>query len=87
MNLEKFKSKYHIVTQELVFEYFEINLLDDVSEDSEFHEAIDRYIPENDTVATDGMTTYFIYNNDTKEEVFSTDVEQELFDKVKKLSK
>ena len=86
MDLRKFKENYYITSQEPVFRFFDVQLRDEVDEDGDLNSAINDYYEHYEIVhSEDDLIKYFIYTIDD-EEVYSTDQEQELLDKVKELA-
>ena len=85
MDLREFKENYYITSQEPVYTFFDVQLRDEIDADDDLGSAINDYITHDEVVPTDDMITYFIYRVDG-EEIFATDQEQELLDKVKELA-
>lgn len=84
MNLRKFKENYYITSQELVFAFYDIELHDEVDADDDLDNVTD-YTEQDEFVPTGGKVTYTIYTSQGVE-VYETDQEQELLDKVKELA-
>ena len=85
MDLREFKENYYITSEEPVFKFFDVQLRDEIDADDDLSSAINDYYEHDEVVPTDDAVTYFIYRVDG-EEVYATDQEQELLDKVKELA-
>ena len=85
MDLREFKENYYITSEEPVFKFFDVQLRDEIDADDDLVSAINDYYEHDEVVPTDDLVTYFIYTIDG-EEIYATDQEQELLDKVKELA-
>ena len=85
MDLREFKENYYITSQEPVYTFFDVQLRDEIDADDDLGSAINDYIEHYDEFVPTDDIAYFIYTIEG-EEVYATDQEQDLLDKVKELA-
>lgn len=89
INLKLFNEVYRIEKQEPVYTYYDVTLLEEISDSEEYmFDIVNDYQRQDDCNLIDGYhTTYFIFEDISGIEILSTASDEELINKIKELNK
>lgn len=89
INLKLFNEVYRIEEQEPVYTYYDVTLPEEISGSEEYmSDIVNDYQRQDDYYPIDGYyPTYFIFECDSGEEMFTTTSDEELINKIKELNK